>query len=128
MGLGAYMRLRTADRSEKPAEMVTAGDLPREAVSGDAVSVRTVLNGPGVGMYRVVTHGGAVLDLTEDHTVLTNEGPLPAGDVRPGLPLLTPGGTDACAEAGPLAGDYMVYDIVLEGGGFLVANGIFVGT
>ena len=97
---------------------------------GAGQAVGKVWQGPGVGMVRITAANGAILDVTGDHALLTGQGPTAASDLRAGSVLTIPGGTTACSEAVPLAGDYMVYDIKTERGTLnacMIVNGLAVG-
>ncbi len=126
MGLSAYAGIRTPE-GEKRAEDCAAGDAVVNAADGSAARIAQSLNSPGVGMVRVFAEGEILLDLTGDHPVLTASGPVAAGSLAPGVPLRTAGGLALCTGVEPLMGDYMVYDIALEGGGALFAGGLAVG-
>ncbi len=114
MGLSAYTMIATADGSEKRAEDVSPGDCLIEAGSGGTAVVKKSLQGPGVGMIGIVLENGDVLHATGDQCVAAAGGPVRAADLPPGMSVPTRTGSARCAEAAPLMGDYMVYDIVVE--------------
>lgn len=130
MGLGAYCEVLTANGAGKRAENITPDDIVFEAMTGAAVSVKKVYNGPAVGMHRIAADNGAVVDLTEDHAVLTVAGLVEAGRVRVGDMLQTGSGPVRCGESQGLLGDYNVYDISVQTGSeispCLSVNGLVV--
>lgn len=131
MGISAYAVVGMADGSEKRAEDIEAGDRLADPISGGAFTVGKIWQGPGVGMIRVAAQNGDDIDLTEDQNLLVGDGRVAAGQVAPGSPLRTRDGLTVCTGTERLMGDYMVYDIVPEGGAggaSLCANGFAVGV
>lgn len=131
MGISAYSMVSLADGEQKRAEDLAAGDRVANPLTGNAVAVRKVWQGPGVGMIRITVADGTVFDATGDQRLLAGGAMTPAGQVRAGAPLRTVAGDVPCADASPLPGDYMVYDVVLEddagGAPCIAANGLIVG-
>jgi hypothetical protein len=132
MGISAYANLAAADGGTIRAGDVKVGDILREALTGKALRVLNVWQGPAVGMFHLDTLDGASLDLTEDHPLDTDRGCLWACEVTVGVRLRTPAGWTECCLAERLAGDFMVYDIKLEKHGledsWLIANGLAAGA
>jgi hypothetical protein len=132
MGISAYAVTRMADGTDKRVEDLSVGDIVRNAMSGGGVAVSKHWQGPAVGMFRIAADNDIMLDLTADQKVLTAQGMLPAGEIKPGMVLQRIDGQNTCNEASPLMGDFMVYDIALErdnasGTLTLSANGFIVG-
>lgn len=125
MGLSAYAGVRTPS-GEKRAEDIAAGDAVLDGAGGGEARVTKTLNSPGVGMVRVCAEGDVILDLTGDHAVLTAAGAVAAGTLASGTLLRTATGFARCTGVEAMMGDYMVYDITVDGGGALVAGGILV--
>lgn len=128
MGVSAYGMVLLADGSLKRAEDLQIGDLVREALSGLPVAVRQVWQGPGIGMMRLTADNGELLDVTEDTVFLAETGPASADRIPPGTPLRTDAGTAHCTDTSAMMGDYMVYDIVLDGADavFITVNGFVI--
>ncbi|MCC8189649.1 MAG: Hint domain-containing protein [Planctomycetes bacterium] len=128
MGLSAYSSITCADGAGKRAEDMASGDLVWDPLAGAPAPVRTVWSGPAVGMYRITADNGQILDLTEDHALVTAAGLVQAGDIRPGQTLVVPGGTVRCTESVRLPGDFKVYDIVTAAGGTLLVSGLIAAS
>jgi len=109
MGISAHSMVVMADGASKRAEDVAVDDTVFCPLSGDAIAILRSLNGPGVGMVSF-TAGALRIDVTGDHRVLTDNGFMPAHGIRVGAKLQTTEGILDCTEAGPLTGDFMVYD------------------
>ena len=132
MGLGAYILVRDAQGLDKRVEDVRQGERMFDPVSGIGRAVTKIWQGPAVGMYRIVLENDSLLDLTEDHAVMTADGLLPANRIATGTMVLAEGGYSRCVEATPLPGDFMVYDLVVDAkdGGMpcLLAGGAVAGA
>ncbi len=113
MPFPAHVKLMLADCREEPAANLQAGVLLREALTGQPAPVAAVSAGPGVGIMRLTTQGGLILDTTEDHPVLTDQGLVLAAAVRPGARVVVPGGYDVCIGNERLLGDFKVYQTTL---------------
>lgn len=128
MGLSAYAMITTADGGQKRAEDIVAGDLLREALTGQPLVVTTTLNGPGVGMVRVTTENEIILDVTGDQNLLTDAGMLAANRLAPGVGLRLADSFVKCRDVQTLMGDYMVYDLEVENAPdltpWVLANGL----
>lgn len=132
MGISAYAVTLMADGREVRVEDLAVDDSLRNALSGEGVTIRKHWQGPAVGMFRIAADNGRMLDLTADQKVLTSEGMLPAGEVKPGMILQCIDKQASCTEASFLRGDFMVYDIALakddaSGAPALSANGFIIG-
>lgn len=132
MGVSAYTKILTFDGTEKRAEDLAIGDSLRDPVSGQTLPIVKIWQGPAVGMFRIATDNGAVLDLTEDQLVVTEFGIAMANQIVPGSILVAPVGLTACTESARLPGDFMVYDLVVESpediSPCVAANGLLVGV
>lgn len=128
MGVSAYGMVLLADGSLKRAEDLQIGDLIRNALSGHPVAVRQVWQDPGVGMIRLTADNGELLDVTEDTVFLVETGLASVDRIPPGTPLRTDAGTARCTDASAMMGDYMVYDIVLDGADavFIIVKGFVI--
>lgn len=116
MGISAYSQIALPGGDAVRAENVNPGDVLLNPLTGGALAVKKIWGGPGIGMFRIAAANGALVDLTGDQTLLAAGGPMPAERIRPGTVLVTLAGEAACTEASAIPGDYMVYDIVPEGG------------
>ncbi len=134
MPLPAHVKIMLADCREEPVAQLQAGDHLREALTGQAAPLAAVAAGPGVGIVRLTTQSGLFLDCTEDHPVLTDQGLMPAGSLRPGDRVIVPGGMDVCIGNERLLGDFKVYETLLAANGpaapsyppCVVANGVVI--
>lgn len=132
MGISAYANIVTAAGDTIRAGDASEGDSLREALSGKALRILNIWQGPAVGMFHIETLDGVSIDLTEDHRLCTDRGVQWATEIRVGARLRTATGWTECSAAHPLSGDFMVYDIKLEKTSgedpWLVANGLVVGA
>ena len=132
MSLSAYTMIATADGGQKRAEDIVAGDILREALTGQNMVVTTTLNSPGVGMVRVTTENDIILDVTGDQNLLTDAGMLAANRLAPGTGLRMADGFVKCRDVQAIMGDYMVYDLEVENAPDLtpwaLANGLVAGV
>lgn len=132
MGLSPYAGVVTGAGDEKRSEDLAPGDAIRNAAGGGDLRVVKCLNSPAVGMMRVCAEGGVILDLTGDQPVLSENGPVAAQSLAPGVGLRGADGIVKCTAVEALMGDYMVYDVVVENAGadgaWMFAGGLAVGA
>lgn len=131
MGISAYAIAVADDGIEVRIADINVGDSLREAVSGKQAQVLNVWQGPAVGMFHIEALNGSSVDLTEDHRLLTERGPVWANEIKPKMKLRCGEGWIECVAASPLHGDFMVYDVKLQKvageDAWLLVNGLVVG-
>lgn len=124
--LAKGMQISMADGTTKLIENIRQGDLVRIKDGGSA-SVREVIMQEECQVVNLILRSGRELALTEGHAVYTKDGIYPVSRLKRGQEVLTENGTDMIDEIIPhCERTYDVYSLRLDGGEWLLANGVVV--